>query len=102
MHFDMPKSVFCGLALIAAAIFFGPGSVPTSAYGKQADGVELVNKSVQPVIICDPSMVGTKVGPVGFKNRKDAITAFKMACANTLGGALHVKRSMLNNPHRRR
>ena len=31
MNFDMPKAVFCGLALIAAAIFFGPGSVPATA-----------------------------------------------------------------------
>ena len=33
MKFDMPKAVFCGLALIAAAIFFGPGSVPATAQG---------------------------------------------------------------------
>ena len=33
MNFDMPKAVFCGLALIAAAIFFGPGSVPATAQG---------------------------------------------------------------------
>ncbi|MEE2662076.1 MAG: hypothetical protein VYB39_03530 [Pseudomonadota bacterium] len=31
MNFDMPKAVFCGLALIAAAIYFGPGSVPATA-----------------------------------------------------------------------
>ena len=31
MNFDMPKAVFCGLTLIAAAIFFGPGSVPATA-----------------------------------------------------------------------
>jgi hypothetical protein len=42
MNFDMPKAVFCGLALIAAAIFFGPGSVPASAsYG------------IQKIAICD-------------------------------------------------
>ena len=33
MKLDMPKAVFCGLALIAAAIYFGPGSVPVGAYG---------------------------------------------------------------------
>lgn len=31
MNFDMPKAVFCGLALIAAAIFFGHGAKPTHA-----------------------------------------------------------------------
>jgi hypothetical protein len=31
MNFDMPKAVFCGLALIAAAIYFGPGSAPATA-----------------------------------------------------------------------
>ena len=43
MNFDMPKAVFCGLALIAAAIFFGPGSVPATAQG-----------GIQRVAICDP------------------------------------------------
>ena len=42
MNFDMPKAVFCGLALIAAAIFFGPGSTPaTASYG------------IQKIAICD-------------------------------------------------
>ena len=31
MNFNMPKAVFCGLALIAAAIYFGPGSAPAMA-----------------------------------------------------------------------
>ena len=31
MKFNMPKAVFCGLALIAAAIFFGPGATPAGA-----------------------------------------------------------------------
>ena len=31
--FDIPKAVFCGLALLAAAIYFGPGAVPAEAYG---------------------------------------------------------------------
>ena len=31
MNFDMPKAVFCGLALIAAAIYFGHGAKPTQA-----------------------------------------------------------------------
>lgn len=42
MNFDMPKAVFCGLALIAAAIFFGPGSVPATAQG-----------GIQKIAICD-------------------------------------------------
>ena len=42
MKFDMPKAVFCGLALIAAAIFFGPGSVPATA-----------KSGIQKVAICD-------------------------------------------------
>ena len=44
MNFDMPKAVFCGLALIAAAIFFGPGSVPATAQ----DGKKPIK-----VAICD-------------------------------------------------
>ena len=43
MNFDMPKAVFCGLALIAAAIFFGPGSTPATAEG-----------GIQKIAICDP------------------------------------------------
>ena len=31
MNFDMPKAVFCGLALIAAAIALGNGSTPSHA-----------------------------------------------------------------------
>jgi hypothetical protein len=42
MNFDMPKVVFCGLALIAAAIFFGPGSASATAQGK-----------IQKVQVCD-------------------------------------------------
>ena len=42
MKFNMPMAVFGGLALIAAAIYFGPGSAPVSA----ASGV-------QKVIICE-------------------------------------------------
>ena len=34
MNFDMPKAVFCGLALIAAAIYFGPGSSPADAHAR--------------------------------------------------------------------
>jgi len=36
MNFDMPKAVFCGLALIAAAIYFGPGSVPAEPLDRQS------------------------------------------------------------------
>ena len=42
MNFDMPKAVFCGLALIAAAIFFGPGS-----------GTATAQSGIQKVQICD-------------------------------------------------
>jgi hypothetical protein len=35
MNFDMPKVVFCGLALIAAAIYFGPWSAPAVAHSGQ-------------------------------------------------------------------
>ena len=31
MNFDMPKAVFCGLALIATAIYFGHGAKPSQA-----------------------------------------------------------------------
>ena len=33
MKFNMPMAVFGGLALIAAAIYFGSGSQPVSAAG---------------------------------------------------------------------
>ena len=42
MNFDMPKAVFCGLALIAAAIFVGPGSGPATAQG-----------GIQKIAICE-------------------------------------------------
>ncbi len=42
MKFNMPMAVFGGLALIAAAIYFGPGSQPVSAQG-----------SVQPIALCN-------------------------------------------------
>ena len=44
MNFDMPKAVFCGLALIAAAIFFGPGS-----------GTGTAQSGIQKIAICDPT-----------------------------------------------
>ena len=31
MNFDMPKAVFCGLALIATAIYLGHGAKPSQA-----------------------------------------------------------------------
>lgn len=43
MNFNMPMAVFGGLALIAAAIYFGPGSHSATA---QSGGV-------QKVAICD-------------------------------------------------
>ena len=42
MKFNMPMAVFGGLALIAAAIYFGSGSQPVSAAG-----------GVQRIAICD-------------------------------------------------
>ena len=48
MNFNMPMAVFGGLALIAAAIYFGPGSHSATA---QSGGV-------QKMAICDES--GTK------------------------------------------
>ncbi len=39
MNFDMPKALFCGLALIAAAICFGPGSVSANAQGITAETI---------------------------------------------------------------
>lgn len=39
----MPRAVFCGLALIGAAIYFGPGSAPATAQG-----------GIQKIAICDP------------------------------------------------
>ena len=42
MKLDMPKAVLCGLAMIAAAIYFGPGSDNATA----SDGV-------QKIAICD-------------------------------------------------
>ena len=50
MNFDMPKAVFCGLALIAAAIYFGPGSSPAEA-----------QRGIQQVAICDPYGAGNCV-----------------------------------------
>ena len=43
MNFDMPKAVFCGLALIAAAIYFGHGAKPThAALGSDVGRYQLV------------------------------------------------------------
>ena len=42
MKFNMPMAVFGGLALIAAAIYFGSGSAPVNAAG-----------GVQRIAICD-------------------------------------------------
>ena len=43
MKFNMPMAVFGGLALIAAAIYFGSGSTPVSAD----------HSVVQKVTVCD-------------------------------------------------
>ena len=55
MKLDMPKAVLCGLALIAAAIYFGPGSHVATASG-----------GVQKVAICDKhGYVCANVNPAG-------------------------------------
>ncbi len=41
MNLEMPIAVFCGLVLIAAAIYFGPRSVPVGA-----------SSGVQKIAIC--------------------------------------------------
>lgn len=51
MNFDMPKAVFCGLALIATAIYFGPGSAPATAQG-----------GITKVVICN--FTGTRCADV--------------------------------------
>ena len=48
MNFDLPKAVFCGLALIAAAIYFGPGASPSNAYTQMVNANQPI-----PVVICD-------------------------------------------------
>ena len=45
MNFDVPKAVFGGLTLIAAAIYFGPGSVSVDAENKETE--------VHKIAICD-------------------------------------------------
>ena len=52
MKFNIPMAVFGGLALIAAAIYFGPGSAPVSAAG-----------GVQKVSLCSAKCGGGH-GPV--------------------------------------
>ena len=38
MKFDMPKAVFCGLALIAAGLYFGHGAKPSqAAFGSESE-----------------------------------------------------------------
>ena len=55
MNFNMPTAVFGGLALIAAAIYFGPGSHVATASG-----------GVQKVAICDKhGYVCANVNPAG-------------------------------------
>lgn len=46
MKFDMPTAVFCGLALIAAAIFFGSGSSSAVAHapGQRAVSIDWADK----------------------------------------------------------
>jgi hypothetical protein len=77
MTFDMPKAVFCGLALIAAAIFFGPGSVPATA----SDGL-------QKIAICSPTS-GYCMGVGPHKSAHISICDTHNAdCARINGGFL--------------
>ena len=56
MKFNMPMAVFGGLALIAAAIYFGSGSQPVNAAG-----------GAQKIAICDANGSNcTGVFPTGF------------------------------------
>ena len=47
MKFDMLRAVFCGLALIAAAIFFGSGSSSAVAHapGQRAVSIDWANET---------------------------------------------------------
>ena len=56
MNFNMPMAVFGGLALIAAAIYFGPGSHSVTA---QSGGV-------QKVVLCDEA--GKRCAPESVYN----------------------------------
>ena len=77
MKFDMPKAVFCGLALIAAAIFFGPGSVPATA----SDGL-------QKIAICSPTS-GKCMGVGPHKSALISICDVRNGdCANINNGFL--------------
>jgi len=56
MKFNMPMAVFGGLALIAAAIYFGSGSQPVNAAG-----------GVQKIAICkDDGSRCAKIGSAGY------------------------------------
>ena len=60
MKFNMPMAVFGGLALIAAAIYFGSGSQPVNAAG-----------GVQKIAICDESgyqCMSVRIGQLGVKS----------------------------------
>ena len=68
MKFNMPMAVFGGLALIAAAIYFGPGSQPVSAAG-----------GVQKIAICEST--GTWCAdiltfPIAPKNKYFGVTNY--------------------------
>ena len=55
IKFDMPKAVLSGLALIAAAIYFGPGSSRVNA------ALQLSNvKKPIPVVICNAPLLQKK------------------------------------------
>ena len=54
--FDMPKAVLCGLALIAAALYFGAGSIPVGASN---------HNNIQKIAICNEN--GTTCASI-YKN----------------------------------
>ena len=76
MKFNMPMAVFGGLALIAAAIYFGPGSQPVSAAG--------ASDHVQKVVICNKTG-GTCADIFNKYGRKIGSSANASYRGNTLG-----------------
>ena len=50
MKLDMPKAVFCGLALIAAGIYLGAGQIPVAP---RAASTYVKFPKIQKVVICD-------------------------------------------------
>jgi hypothetical protein len=63
MNFDMPKAVFCGLALIATAIYFGHGATPSQAASGSGNGrFQCANNNCEMVIDTSTSEVRKRNG----------------------------------------